>query len=72
MEKPKKDRIDGVDIMRLVNACGINSVRNANDILTEIEAYQYMSDVDNQLVMFFREKIDSGELNQIAQKYSKQ
>jgi hypothetical protein len=66
--KKTKDKVDGVAIMRLVSACGLNSKNSALQILEEIEEYEYTT--DSELVVFFREKIENDKLHLIAKKYS--
>ena len=66
--KPKKDRLDGVAIMNLVNACTIGDTAEAVKIMEEIEQYQY--ETDNDTVEFLREKINNNQLEQIVQKFN--
>ncbi|MCL2637930.1 MAG: hypothetical protein FWD48_06105 [Oscillospiraceae bacterium] len=65
--KPEKDRMDGVLIMRLINACNINSVSEARQVVEEIEEFEYKTDAAT--VLFIRERIDKGELAQIVQRF---
>jgi len=67
--KPKKHCIEGRDLMYLVNACICENTVMANVIMAKIEKYQYLSEVDNQTVLFLREKLDQREFKQIVKKY---
>ena len=66
--KPKKDKLDGVAIMRLVDACRIKDTNRANRIMAEIEEFQYISDKDT--VLFLRDKLNKFEFEQIVQKFN--
>jgi hypothetical protein len=67
--KPKKDRIEGRDLMHLISACRCKNIIKANVVMAEIEKYKYISEVDNRTVLFLREKLDEREFNQIVKRY---
>ena len=62
--KPKRDKIDPDLLYRLYRACKIYKISDINDIILEIEQFDY--EVDNDFKEWIRRMYDMMEFNQIV------
>ncbi|MCL2501082.1 MAG: ATP-binding protein [Defluviitaleaceae bacterium] len=67
-QKPKKDKPDNESLVKLLAACDIYNMKNADAIMTEIEEYQYTA--DGGLAVWLRENIDIINFRKIVERLS--
>jgi hypothetical protein len=65
-QRPKKDKPDNKPLLRLLAACDIYDMKNADAVMTEIEEYQYTA--DDGLTVWLRENVDLVNYREIVEK----
>ena len=68
IKKPEKDKPSEEDLLKLLSACGIYDMSEADAVMAEIEKYQYYD--DGGLAVWLRENVDLINFSQIVEKLS--
>ncbi|MCL2603875.1 MAG: ATP-binding protein [Defluviitaleaceae bacterium] len=68
-QKPKKDKPDDELLQKLLDACDVYSMKNADIAMAEIEKYQYTA--DDGLTAWLRENVDLINFREIVERLSK-
>ncbi|MCL2718820.1 MAG: response regulator [Lachnospiraceae bacterium] len=63
---PKKDKLDKDLLLQLYNACGTYMMNDINNVMAEIEKYEYIS--DEELASWLQEKVDLMDYAEIIEK----
>jgi hypothetical protein len=66
--KPEKDKPDNEVLLKLLEACKVHDMENADIAMTEIEQYQYTA--DDGLTVWLRENVDMINFIEIAERLS--